>query len=107
MGTRAPDLLELGRRNIGAVVRSDGSPELLTASLVDGAKALSVDDLWLVSDLGVDAKGVEGLWRVAGSEWARLWQEDLVLVAPRRGSDGSSSVLGAASGVAHGGAVAR
>ena len=78
-GTVAPDLFELSGRNIGAIVGSDGRPELLAASLVDGAKTVCVDDLGLVGDLSVDAKTIEGLRRRARSQSTRLGQKNLVL----------------------------
>ena len=47
VGAVAPDLLELSGGNIRTVVGGDRSPELLTAGFVDGAEAVSVDDLRL------------------------------------------------------------
>jgi len=72
LGAGAPDLLKLVGRNISAVVGSNGSPELLAASLVDGTKAVGVDNLGLVGDLGVDSEGVVWLGGLAGSHGARL-----------------------------------
>lgn len=58
---RAPDLLELGGRDIRAVVSGDGGPELLTTGFVDGAKPVGVNDLGVMCDFSVDAEGIVGL----------------------------------------------
>lgn len=57
-GATAPNFLKLRGRDIGTVVSSDSGPKLLTTSLVDSTKAVGVDNAWLVSNLGVDAKSV-------------------------------------------------
>jgi hypothetical protein len=81
LGAVAPDLLELGRRDISAVVRSDGRPELLATSLVDGTESVSIDNAWLVGNLSVDTETVVGLGRTLGCESTRLGKENLVLAA--------------------------
>ena len=102
IGTRTPDFLELGRRNIGTVISSNRSPELLTASFVDGPKTVSVNDLGLVCHTGVDSETVVRLGRVTRCHGAWLGKEDLVLVATGRGAHRSRSYMRAAAGVAHG-----
>jgi hypothetical protein len=62
-GAMAPNVLELSGGNIGTVVGGNRGPELVAAGLVDVTKAVGVDDLGLMSDLGVDAQSVERLWR--------------------------------------------
>jgi hypothetical protein len=96
----APDLLKLGRWNISTVVGGNGGPKLVAAGLVDGAEAVSVNDLGLVSYLGVDAEAVEGLGGSLGSKSAWLGQEDLVLSTSRGGGDGCGPNVRAAV-VAH------
>lgn len=83
VGARAPNLLELSGSDIGTIVSGNGSPELLAASLVDGTKAVSVDDLGLMSHLGVDAESIVGLGRVSGGKRAWLGEENLVLITAR------------------------
>jgi len=100
----APDLFQLGGGDIGAIVGSDGGPELLTASFVDCTKAVGVNDLGLMSHFSVDAESVVRLWGVPRREGAGLGEKDLVLVAPRGGADGGCPDVGAAS-VAHGRAM--
>jgi hypothetical protein len=82
-GTRAaaPDLLELGRRHISAVVSSDGGPKLLATSLVDGTESVSIDDAWLVGNLSVDAETIMRLGRALRCESAGLGKQDSVLSA--------------------------
>jgi hypothetical protein len=106
IGAVAPDLLELGRRDVGTVVGSNSSPELLAASLVDGAKAVSINNLWLVSNLGVNTETIERLRRAARGKSARLGEEDLVLRTAGRVGYRASTDMRAAR-VAHGGAVTR
>jgi hypothetical protein len=106
VGTIAPDLLELGGGDIGTIVGSNGSPELLTASFVNGAEAVSVDNLGLMSHFGVDAKTIEGLRRSTRSKSAGLGEENLVLGAAWRGSHGVGVSMGTTS-VAHRRAMAR
>jgi hypothetical protein len=106
VGAVAPDLLELSGGNIRTVVGGDRSPELLTAGFVDGAEAVSVDDLRLMGYLGVDAETVEWLWRTTGSEGARLGKKDLVLRSAWGGGDGVGANMRTAR-VAHRRAVAR
>ena len=106
VGTVAPDLLELSRGNVSTVVSSNGGPELLAAGLVDGAKTVSVDNLWLISYFGVDAETVVGFRRFTGGKGARLGQEDLVLGTVGGGRDGIGAEVGAAI-VAQGRAVTR
>jgi hypothetical protein len=103
-GAVAPNLLKLARGNVGAVVGSNGGPELVAARLVDGAEAVRVDNLGLVRDFGVDAKSVKRLRGSLGSKSARLGQEDLVLGARGRGADGRGPDVGTTV-VAHGRAV--
>jgi hypothetical protein len=103
----APNLLELGRRHISAVISGDGGPELLAASLINSAKAVSVDDLGLMNHLGVDAEGVVRLRRLARGKGARLGEQDLVLVTARGSGDRGSPEVRAATSVAHGRAVTR
>jgi len=100
----APNLLQLCRGNISTVVGSDRGPELVAASLVNGAEAVSIDNLGLMSDLGVNAQAVEGLGRSLRGEGARLGQENLVLGTSRGSSDGSGPNM-RATVVAHRGAV--
>lgn len=107
MGTRAPNFLELSRRNIGTIVRSNTSPELLTASLVNSTELVSVDDLRLMSNLGVDAKSVVWLRRLAWGKRARFREKDFVLVAAGRGGNRRSPRMWAAASVAHRRAMAR
>jgi hypothetical protein len=102
----APNLLKLSRRDIRTVVGSNSSPELIAASLVDGAKAISVNDLGLVSYFGVDAKSIEWLRGTLGCEGAWLGQENLVLGSARGGGHGHGSNV-RATVVAHGRTVAR
>jgi hypothetical protein len=104
-GTVTPNLLELGRGNIGTVVGGNGGPELVAARLVDGAEAVRVDNLGLMRYFRVDAKSVERLRGSLGSKSARLGQENLVLSACRRGADGRRPDVGATV-VAHRRAVA-
>jgi hypothetical protein len=79
IGAIAPDLLKLSRRNIGTVVSSNRSPELLAASFVDGTKTVGIDNLGLVSDLSVDAETVVWFRRATRGKSARLGEKDLVL----------------------------
>jgi hypothetical protein len=106
IGAIAPDLLKLSRRNIGTVVSSNRSPELLAASFVDGTKTVGVDNLGLVSDLSVDAETVVWFRRATRGKSARLGEKDLVLRTAGRVWYRASTDMGAAR-VAHGGAVAR
>jgi hypothetical protein len=100
IGPGTPDLLELSGRNIGTVIGSNGSPELLAASLVNGTETVGIDNLGLVGYLGVDAESIERLGRFAGGHGARLGKEDLVLTAARRSADRSGSDVRAAASVA-------
>jgi hypothetical protein len=105
-GAMAPNVLELSGRNIGTVVGGNGGPELVAAGLVDVTKAVGVDDLGLMSDLGVDAQSVERLWRAMWGQRARLGQKDLVLNTSRGVGNRSRSNMRAAI-IAHRRAVAR
>lgn len=71
-GAVTPNVFELGGRHVRTVVGSNGGPELLTTGLVDGTEAVGVDNLGLVSHLGVDAQGIVWLGRSARSQSARL-----------------------------------
>jgi hypothetical protein len=106
VGSVAPNLFELGGRDIRTVVGSDSSPELLAAGLVDGAEAVGVDDLGLMSYFGVDAETVVRLWRSTGRNGTGLGKKDLVLRSARGGGDGVGTNMRTAR-VAHGRAVAR
>lgn len=106
VGAAAPDLLELGRGDIRTVVSSNSGPELLAASLVDGAKAIGIDNLWLVSNLGVNAETIVWLRRTTGGKSARLGEENLVLRAAGRVGYRASTDMRAAR-VAHRRAVTR
>jgi hypothetical protein len=78
-GAVAPNLFELSGGDVRTVISSNGSPELLATSFVDGAEAVGVDDFRLVSDFGVDAEAVVGLRRFTRSKGAWLGEENLVL----------------------------
>ena len=88
-GTRpsAPNLLQLRRRHIGTIIGGNGSPKLLAAGFVDGAKTIRVDNFGLMSNFGVDAESVVRLRGVTWSKGQRLGKEDLVLIATGRGGD--------------------
>jgi hypothetical protein len=101
VGSVAPNLLKLGGRDIRTVVGSDSSPELLAAGLVDGAEAVGVDDLGLMSYFGVDAETVIRLRRSMGRKGTGLGKKDLVLRSAWRGGDGVGTNMRTAS-VAHG-----
>jgi hypothetical protein len=101
----APDLLELGGRHISTVVGGNSGPKLVAARLVDGTEAVSVHNLGLMRNLGVDTQSVEWLRGSLGSKSARLGQEDLVLNTCGRGADGCRPDVGATI-VAHWGGVA-
>jgi hypothetical protein len=80
----APDLLELSRRNIGTVVSGNSSPELVAASLVNGAKAVGVNNLGLVCYFGIDTEPIERFRGALRGKSARFGQKDLVLNASGR-----------------------
>jgi hypothetical protein len=107
MGARAPDLLELSGGDISAIVSSNGGPELLTTSLVNGAKAVGVDNLRLVGYFSVDTKSIIGFGGVSRSKGTRFWEQDLVLVAARRSADRSCSPMRGTASIAHRRAMAR
>ena len=86
-GAAAPDLFELCRRDVGAIIGGNSRPELLTARLIDSTKSLGVDDTRMVSDFGVDAKSIVGLGRALGSKCARLRKKNFVLAATGGCSD--------------------
>lgn len=100
IGTCAPNLLKLSRRNVGSVIGSNSGPELLATRLVDCAKTVGVDSLGLGDHLGVDSESVVRLRRFPGSHGTGLREQDFVLAAVGRGADGHGPHMGAAS-IAH------
>ena len=97
----APDLLKLCRGDVGAVVSRDRGPELIATSLVDGTKAVGINGLGLVHDLGVESEPAKRLGRLAWRMGAGLGQQNLVLGSARRRGKRSGSHMRAAI-VAHG-----
>ena len=100
VGAGAPNLLKLSWRHIRSIVGSDGSPELLAASLVNGTKAVCVDYLWLVNNLSVDAQAIVRFGRLSRSHGPRLRKENLVLATTRRRANRSGPDVWAATGIA-------
>jgi hypothetical protein len=104
-GAIAPNFLQLSRRDVRTVVSGNSGPELVTTSLVDGAETISIDDLGLVCNLGVDTQPVEWLGGALRSKCARFGKENLVLSTSGGGSNRCRPDM-RASTVAHRRAVA-